>query len=206
MKVVISFFVLFILFSCTPKIDSNTTVLVKIYKGTPKAERDTVTSVLESFYGIKTNVLDNCTLYKNAFVQIKSPRYRADSIIKFQNKERNDTIDFVFGLTSKDISTTKKDASGNVKKPEYKYSDWGIMGLAYRSGRSCIVSTFRLQHKNRILYFTRLKKVAVHEFGHNLGLPHCPDKKCVMTDAVESIATIDNANLALCTSCKRRLQ
>ena len=79
------------------------------------------------------------------------------------------------------------------------------MGLAYCPGKSCIVSTFRIQHKDKAVYFMRLKKVAVHEFDHNLGLKHCPDKRCVMTDAVESVATIDKAQLKLCMSCQSKL-
>jgi archaemetzincin len=51
----------------------------------------------------------------------------------------------------------------------------------------------------------RFRKVVIHEFGHNWGLPHCPDKTCVMTDAVESVKTIDNAKLALCEKCNKRL-
>ena len=100
----------------------------------------------------------------------------------------------------------KKDNNGKIKSPTYKYADWGIMGLAYCPGNSCIVSTFRIKHPDKQKHFTRLKKVAVHEFGHNLGLPHCPDKSCVMTDAVESVATIDNAQLALCKACTLKLK
>ena len=62
-----------------------------------------------------------------------------------------------------------------------------------------------LKHKNKKLAFTRFKKVTIHEFGHNLGLPHCPNKKCVMTAAAEKISTIDNENLALCKSCKNKI-
>jgi archaemetzincin len=144
-------------------------------------------------------------LYKEAFTEVKSPRYRADKMINLQKKNKADSLDFVLGLTSKDISVTKKDKSGKIKTPTYKYADWGIMGLAYCPGNSCIVSTFRIQHSNPKIHFTRFKKVAVHEFGHNLGLPHCPNKTCVMTDAVESVKTIDNAKLALCEKCKVQL-
>jgi archaemetzincin len=126
-------------------------------------------------------------------------------LINLQKKNKVDSLDFVLGLTSKDISVTKKDKWGKVKTPTYKYADWGIMGLAYCPGNSCIVSTFRIQHLNPKTHFTRFKKVAVHEFGHNLGLPHCPDKTCVMTDAVESVKTIDNAKLELCGKCKAQL-
>ena len=49
-----------------------------------------------------------------AFVNIKSPRYRADSIIKIQNRNCPDSLDFVLGLTTKDVSVTKKDKNGNI--------------------------------------------------------------------------------------------
>ena len=126
-------------------------------------------------------------------------------MINLQKKNKVDSLDFILGLTTKDISVTKKDKWGKIKTPNYKYADWGIMGLAYCPGNSCIVSTFRIQHPNSKTHFTRFKKVAVHEFGHNLGLPHCPDKTCVMTYAVESVKTIDNAKLALCGKCKAQL-
>jgi len=93
-----------------------------------------------------------------------------------------------------------------MKLPAYKYQDWGVMGLGYCPGNSCVISTFRIRHKDSATETLRLKKVSVHEFGHNLGLPHCPDKKCVMTDAVESIATIDNAKLELCNKCKEQIK
>lgn len=203
------FFVLsfLLLISCkkTTTVTAETTVLVKHYKAFPKNEVDTVTSILQKVYGVKTVIAKDQELYPKAYIDLKSPRYRADSIIKFQQKEINNSIDYVLGLTSKDISVTKKDASGNIKKPEYKYQDWGIMGLAYCPGESCVVSTFRIKSKNKTVYFDRLKKVTVHEFGHNLGLPHCPNKKCVMTDAVESVKTIDNAKLKLCDDCAGKI-
>ncbi|WCM41997.1 matrixin family metalloprotease [Flavobacterium sp. CBA20B-1] len=189
----------------TTTVTADTTVLLKQYETFPKSQIDTVASILQKFYGVKTVISHKQKLYPEAFINVKSPRYRADSIIKFQQKEISSNIDYVLGLTSQDISVTKKEASGNIKKPEYKYKDWGIMGLAYCPGESCVVSTFRINSKNKAVYFDRLKKVTVHEFGHNLGLPHCPNKKCVMTDAVESVKTIDNAELKLCSDCAGKI-
>jgi archaemetzincin len=200
------FIILFIAlcFSCQKKITPETKVAIQPYIGFPKEKTDALAKVLSEFYKLKIEILPNIEMDKKAFIAVKSPRYRADSIIKFQKKKLS-KYDFIIGLTNNDISTTKKNSLGFVKEPKYKYQDWGIMGLAYCPGNSCIISSFRLKHKNKETQFMRLKKVTIHEFGHNLGLPHCPNKKCVMTDAVESIATIDNANLDLCTSCKNQI-
>ena len=192
-------------FSCQPNETQKLTVGIQPYGIFPEDKTDTIAKTIADFYQIKTIILPTKELYKEAFTEVKSPRYRADKMINLQKKNKADSLDFVLGLTSKDISVTKKDKSGKIKVPTYKYADWGIMGLAYCPGNSCIVSTFRIQHSNPKIHFSRLKKVTVHEFGHNLGLPHCPDKSCVMTDAVESVKTIDNAKLALCGMCKAQL-
>ena len=97
-------------------------------------------------------------------------------------------------------------ADGTIKKPTWRYNDFGVMGLAYCPGESAIVSTFRLRNNNRSLESERFKKVVIHEFGHNLGLPHCLNKNCVMTSAAEKIATIDNEQLQLCDDCKNKLE
>ncbi len=193
------------LMSCKEQVVSETVVGIQSYKGFPTAKTDTLAKVIGDFYKVKTIILPEIELPKSAFIQVKSARFRADSIIRIQNRIKNDTIDYILGLTQRDISTTKRDQVGNIKAPKYKYEDWGIMGLAYCPGKSCIVSSFRLQHKNPIIHMHRLKKVTVHEFGHNLGLPHCPNKECVMTDAVESITTIDNAKLKLCEACQSKI-
>lgn len=198
--------ILSILFSCQSKINhENTTVGIQPYKDFPKDKTDTISKIIADFYKVKTIVLPVKDINKKAFINVKSPRYRADSIIKFQKIMKPDSLDYIVGLTQSDISMTKKEESGKIKTPIYKYADWGIMGLAYCPGNSCIISTFRVKHADPKKHFSRFKKVAVHEFGHNLGLPHCPDKTCVMTDAVESIKTIDNAALALCKTCLQKL-
>lgn len=43
----------------------------------------------------------------------------------------------MIGITQKDISTSKG-----------QYADWGIMGLAYRPGNSCVASYYRLPSKD----------------------------------------------------------
>ena len=71
--------------------------------------------------------------------------------------------------TSEDISTTKYE-HGAIRKPESKYRDWGVFGLGYRPGPTSVVSTFRIGHKDQGVFMDRIKKITLHEIGHNIGL------------------------------------
>lgn len=180
---------------------------IQPYEKFPAALMDTLIATIGEIYGFDAVVLPAIPLPKAAFIQVKSARYRADSLIRFQRAARPDSVDFVIGLTTSDISTTKRDASGAVKKPEYKYQDWGIFGLGYCPGSSCIVSTFRYKTGDTKLFHSRFKKICIHELGHNLGLPHCDSgEPCVMKDAAETIKTIDSVELELCKKCWNKLR
>lgn len=121
-------------------------------------------------------------------------RYRADSILVFLYEMRPDTLERIMALTTKDISTTKGE-----------YADWGIMGLARLPGRTAVVSTFRIKRgaKDRAHFVERYARVVKHEFGHSLGLPHCPSRDCFMRDAEGKVSTLDEESGKLCLSCRQ---
>lgn len=200
--------IILLLISCAKEIkqepeNEKRIVGIQPYNEFSKEEAKLISFVIDSFYQLETKILPNKELPKIAFTKIKSPRYRADSIISIQNRNIPKNVYYVLGLTNEDISVTKNDKKGQILEPKWKYCDFGVMGLAYRPGKSAIVSKFRIKCKNHKIEMTRLRKVAIHEFGHNLGLPHCPDKNCVMTSAAEKLTTIDNEKLALCAKCKK---
>ena len=95
-------------------------------------------------------------------------RYRADKLIDYLG-QNTDKGYCTIGLTNKDISTTKD-----------QYPDWGVMGLGYCPGNSCIASTFRLKGSDKL---EKLFKLSIHELGHTQGLQHCPETDCFMEDA-----------------------
>lgn len=167
---------------------------------------DTIQNTIKEVYGFSVIVLPPVEFPDNAYINIKTPRYRADTLLVFLSANIPDSVNFIMGLTHKDISTTNRDKKGNIKQPEYKYTDWGIFGLGYRPGPSCIISTKRIKHADYTLYIERVKKISIHELGHNLGLKHCPSPKCVMQDACETIKTVDNVELVLCENCKMKLK
>ncbi|MFN5334027.1 MAG: matrixin family metalloprotease [Bacteroidota bacterium] len=118
-------------------------------------------------------------------------RYRADSLIHFL-KTFTKKEQLIIGLTDYDISHTQKTNTGTVIDDDY-----GIMGLGYCPGSSCIASTFRLKGKNK---YEKLFKVAIHELAHTQGLPHCPVKTCLMRDA-EGKDHLDELK-EFCKKCK----
>jgi archaemetzincin len=199
-NVILAFYTLL---ACEQKTTQSTQYTLKLalqpYEDFSNQEVMMANKVLDSFFELDITILPSKKLDPRAFVKIKMPRYRADSIIKFQKEYiKVDSFDYILGLTNKDISTTKKEKV----KLNPTYLDWGILGLAYLNGNSCVISTKRMDKDEHPKKFgLRFRKVVIHEFGHNLNLPHCPDNKCVMTSAVESITNIDNASLAFCDPC-----
>ena len=149
---------------------------------------------LEDFYGVTVRVLDPQPLPDSAYYAPRK-RYRAPILLRHLLKLCPDDCAYIAGLTAKDISTTKG-----------KHHDWGILGLGFCPGRSCVVSTHRLKRsaRDRAHIATRFAKVVLHEVGHNLGLRHCQQSNtCLMRDACGTIKTIDEEHKALCGGCQR---
>lgn len=110
-------------------------------------------------------------------------RYRADTLIYWMSK-RALSNQVWLGFTSTDISTTK---GGNL--------DSGIMGLGFCPGNACIVSSYRVRNKSNVY------KIAIHELGHTLGLPHCSNTLCYMQDAKGK--DITGRGKYLCSKCSK---
>jgi archaemetzincin len=164
-------------------------IIIQPFEGLPISTTNLVAVQLKEIYSGDIIVNKAIPFPKNALNHNKT-RYRADSLIRFLGTLVKDG-QLIIGLTNKDISTTKE-----------KYSDWGVMGLGYCPGKSCIASTFRLKGKNRL---EKLFKVAIHELGHTQGLArtkskHCPEKTCLMRDA-EGKDHLDELK-KFCSKCK----
>jgi archaemetzincin len=136
----------------------------------------------------------------------KGERYSADSIIKWLSHSTTDSIISIVGLTHEDIFTTITDSGGHIKEPTYKYAVWGIFGLGYCPGKSSVMSDYRLKTNDIKKFQHRLRTIVIHEIGHNLGLPHCKEKNCIMNDANERIQTVDNSAENYCNHCKNRIK
>lgn len=150
-----------------------------------------VAQALRAFFPIDVRVLDCQELPKAAYYPPRK-RYRAERLLAYLNQRMPRDGWRILGLTDSDISTTKG-----------PYQDWGVMGLGELPGTASVVSSFRCRKKARDTEHAieRLAKVAVHEIGHTLGLPHCPTRGCLMEDAMGKVVTTDRER-DFCERCR----
>lgn len=163
----------------------------------PKDILKEVQAGIDSMYDIESTVLESIDLPKHTYYSPRN-RYRADSLIRHLKRIKPSEYDKILGLTTSDISTTKGG-----------YKDFGIMGLGFRPGKSCVGSLYRVQRGaiNRQQIINRFRKVTIHELGHNFGLKHCTyDSKCLMQSAKGKATTIDKADEILCENCRRQVK
>ena len=98
----------FVVFSCTSNGTPTTkTIALQPLSDFPTNLQDTIQQAIENYYHFKTIVYKDISIPKEFYTSIKSPRHRADSIIKFLKNTKSDSVSHVIGLTTKDISTTK---------------------------------------------------------------------------------------------------
>lgn len=181
----------------------ETKLAILPYEKFPSEYSTLIAKNLKEFYGFDSVIiLPSQKLPKEAYTTVNTARYRADTILHILDRNTElDKYDFILALTESDISCTKN------KEPKARYKDWGIFGLGQRPGQCCVVSTFRLGKTkvSEVKFLNRLVKICCHEIGHNLGLPHCPTKGCIMQDANETIKTIDGERGNLCGKCEAQL-
>jgi archaemetzincin len=143
---------------------------------------------VESFYGFKCEIRKEISLTDDILASSKK-RYEANKILSKYKSSEN-----ILLITEKDIAHHNK--KRNVK-------EWGIIGLGYRPGNTCVVSTFRIKKNvSNSKFIERLRKVSLHEVGHNLGIDHCTkDPICLMNDANGTVRQIDKEKFYICNYC-----
>ena len=141
------------------------------------------------FYGYTCIIQPKINLAKDILAASKT-RYEASKILNKFKSNKN-----VLLITEKDIAY-RKSAS---------FPEWGIFGLGLQPGNTCVISTYRLKKKvTTQQMLVRLKKVALHEIGHNLGLKHCSNHKdCLMNDAKGTIQQVDREKIWFCSKCSK---
>ena len=153
---------------------------------------------IRDFYNKQTIILDPIQIPSH-FLDTNIKQYSADSLILLLSKLQNDTSAEVVGLTHSPIFTMKK------TKDLVPYYSGDLFGFSYQPGNACIVSDSRFRSDYQSLHLIRLSKVTIHEVGHNLGLSHCLNDKCLMSEKNGNTINLDNGGNDYCPKCKKIL-
>jgi archaemetzincin len=87
-----------------------------------------------------------------------------------------------------------------------------VFGEARLGGASALVSIYHLSggpgngasETAAAELYLRAVKVALHELGHLLAMPHCEDHRCLMHYA-DTVTAIDNTPLQFCRYCRAEI-
>jgi archaemetzincin len=160
---------------------------------------------LHAFFRADVHILKTIAI-PNSFRIAKDEMYIADSIVQFLLKLKNDSIAQVVGLTHKEIHTLKESKGSNDNKGKPMAYWYRIRGLGYVSHEACIVSDYSMASTNAILWHTRLRNAVLHEIGHNLGLAHCNDESCLMSEKNGDIAVLSQSGRNFCEKCRQKVK
>jgi archaemetzincin len=85
--------------------------------------------------------------------------------------------------------------SENITRPDKNF----VFGIAYRPGTVALISSYAMKGIR-----SRLAKTLIHETGHNYGLEHCVNRKCVVS-ATDGNYDIDCQDIFFCEDCAAEL-
>lgn len=192
MKSTYFFFLLLIGLPCFAQKATQKIGVVYYNQVDPDLKRQLLSNIKATYNCTVVEILGSRALPAAAYYKPRN-RYRATGLLDDLSTIKG--YDKVIGITSKDISTT----SG----PHY---DWGIMGLARIPGKPCVISTFRIKTPDKAKFNDRFIKIALHELGHTMGIPHCKlSKTCFMEAAEGTVKTVDRETRNMCPNCKKIL-
>jgi archaemetzincin len=148
---------------------------------------------IEQFYAVSAIILPSVHFPKSTFISSQN-RYQANKILSFLTSKYGNKQAKILALTNQDICTDR--VLNGVMHRNYR-----IFGLGYMPGNACVISSSRFKKDVP----RQLTLVALHELGHNYGLPHCQSNiTCMMNDAKGTGKVLEHEKKWFCPDCNKK--
>lgn len=150
-------------------------------------------SIQQIFPNTTCILLDEEVLVKPEYFDQKRQQYRSHAILRAIQR---------FAAKKPDLHRVLGVVDADLFVPELNF----VFGEALCPGKAALISLFRLRPEfygeppDMTLFTVRALKEAIHELGHTLGLPHCPQPSCVMHFS-NSILDTDRKQNLFCERC-----
>jgi len=171
------------------------------------AELSSLQKELSHFFNAQVIVLPSLRIPDSYRVSnsAEAPSYFADSLIQFLLNQKQNWVDEIIGLTHDEILIVKNTGLLAPDKTTMLSFFQRVKGLGYISEPACVISDYSFLSTDTAILNKRLRKVVLHEVGHNLGLDHCKTDACLMSEKNADNAILDNGNGDYCERCKSKL-
>lgn len=159
-----------------------------------------ISNEISNFYSRKVIILKPVDIPPSFRFSENYDFYSADSILNWLQGFVKEEIIEVIGLAHKKIGIVKKEkntASNTLTT---------VLGLGDFPGHCCVVSDHNFEIGDTVFYKNRLRKVVLHEVGHNLGLDHCSNDVCIMSEKNKSLTGFLKSGDDYCEACKKNLR
>ncbi len=157
----------------------------------PASVTEAIGEGLSSAYGFETSLLEGVPLPVDA---LNIDRHQHLSVLVIQEIVRMGLDAMVLGIANEDL---------------YAQGLQFVFGEADYEKNVAVISLARLRKEfyggqpDDELLIERAVKEAVHEVGHLIGLPHCPNPQCVMRYS-NTLTHTDQKSAELCEVCRKR--
>lgn len=160
---------------------------------------------------IVNSLYDSISIEFNNIDITIAPILKTD-IHSFINRHRNQvrSSDLLHWILEKFKPTNEMKILVICNKDAYSGDLNFVFGEAHLGGQVAAIYLPRLRSEfynlepNKLIFYDRISKEAIHELGHSFGLFHCNNKKCVMSFS-NSLYDTDFKNRTFCKNCKNKL-
>ena len=154
-----------------------------------------------SFYNMEKSQYDGRKLLAFLTENLTLKEVKDINLAIFDRDLFTGNLDYVFSLATPFPQIC---VISTIRLHPHFEKDYFQAGLKKRKMGRFPLPIRRLTGNEKILYYERILKEAVHGIGHTLGLVHCGDTQCIMSPS-SLLENIDKKAVGFCRLCSKTI-